>query len=1127
MSTKRLLASLLALLMLFSLLPAAALAEEPESPAETGEPEAAPPADETQDDGLTGFFLVGSMNGWTPAEEYRFTWESYDANTGVQWVFLCTLSVGDEFKAVQVENGSIVQWFPDNMGNYVVDAAHAGYKAVYFRPVAQSDSAFYGGHLLVDDPPAPKLYHVNTYINSPVHGSLSVSPEDAYEGDPVTITATPDEGYVLSYLEGGSITKVNDTTYTTVMPGYDLTIHATFKLAPGFYFDNTGRVVPDYYVPEEKFSPSTSLFGEWEREAILTEDEFIDVMGVYTPELATERIGYYWCFQTTKLTYSSSSDRPKVTPEQAGHAMVFLTETEREGYTKAIHCTRTYMDPSFVWDAWWIIKSFHTITVAPADNGSAAADLTEAYEGQTVTLTATPASGYRLGAYTVLDAEGNEIPVEGNSFAMPDSPVTVTASFIPEGAVTYTVAVDANIANGSVTPDKTSAAEGEAVNLTVTPDEGYQLETLTVTDASGDPVELNGTSFLMPASNVTVTASFVLIPPPTYTVTVDANIANGSVTADKATALEGETVNLTVTPAPGYELGTLTVTAADGSPVELNGTSFLMPAANVTVTASFVPVYYTVTVLGSAEGCTVVADKATAQVGETVTITVTNDNDHRLVSLTAEDENGNVVELSKVQYSNTKYTFTMPAANVTVTAVSRAIYQLWVGGIQVGSDNYLDILGDGSASYDPATRTLSFSSAEPAITGEYGGNLITYMGEDSLTIEASNGLHLDASQLPSATQSIYSYYASFVINGDLTLDVPNGIQTYNGTVTVNGNVTGSGQSTLIQGNAGVTVNGTVTTTNPASARAIYSDGPVRISGDLVSAGFGNTCVYAGGDIAIDGDVTIAFSTTQGLCALQSTGGSVSVGGSFTSRAKASQYVVNAAQGFTCAGDVTVFNNFGKGIYSANGAITVVSGTWNVTASSEPLKAAGGIVIPATHAITTPEGGVLAETGGFTVVTEADGTTPAVQVIIEPAQTPAAITVTFNAGEGTVDPATVEVNAGGSLETLPEPVLEGWKFLGWFTEPMEKYLLAGQGTQVTTETTFSENTTVYAHWRLPGDINGDGTVSNKDVTRLTRWLKFHDVEVVSFNLDVNGDGSVNNKDLTRLVRYQKSHDVVLN
>ncbi len=1128
MSTKRFLASLLALLMLFSLLPAAALAEEPEEiAAETGEPEAAPPRDETQDDGLTGFFLVGSMNGWTPAEEYRFTWESYDANTGVQWVFLCTLNVGDEFKAVQVENSSIVQWFPDNMGNYVVDAAHAGYKAVYLRPVYQSDSAFYGGHLLVDDPPAPKQYQVKTSVNSPVHGSLSVSPEYAYEGDTVTVTVTPDEGYVLSYLEGGSITKVNDTTYTTVMPGYDLTVYATFKLAPGFYFDNTGRLVPDNYVPEEKFSPSTSSFGEWEREAVLTEGEYIDVMGVYTPELATQRIGYYWCFQTTKLTYSSSSDRPKVTAEQAGHAMVFLTETEREGYTKAIHLSRTYMDPRFVWDAWWIIKSFHAITVETAENGAVSADLTEAYEGQTVTLTATPAAGYRLGAFTVLDAGGSEIPVDGNSFAMPDSPVTVTASFIPDGAATYTVIVDANIQNGSVTPDKTSAAEGEAVNLTVTPDEGYQLETLTVTDANGEPVELNGTSFLMPAANVTVTATFVLIPPPTYTVAVDVNIANGSVTADKATALEGETVSLTVTPDPGYELDALTVTAADGSPVALNGTSFVMPAANVTVTATFVPVLYTVTVVGSAEGCTVVADKATAQVGETVTITVTNDNDHSLVSLDAVDANGDPVTLIKIQYSNTKYTFTMPAANVTVTAVSRAIYQLWVGGIQVGSDNYLDILGDGSASYDPAARVLSFSSAEPAITGEYGGNLITYMGEDSLTIEAPNGLHLDASQLPSATQSIYSYYASFVINGDLTLDSPNGIQTYGGTVTVNGNVTGSGTSILIQGNAGVTVNGDVTTTAPNNARAIFSqNGAVSISGDFNSAGNGNTCIYAAGDITIGGDAAIAFSTTTGQYALQSANGSVSVGGAFTSRAKASQYVVSAAQGFTCAGDVTVFNNYGKGVYSANGAITVVSGIWNVTASSEPLKAAGGIIIPATHFITTPEGGVVSQINDFAVVTEADGTTLAIQVVIEPSAAPATVTVTFDAGAGTVEPATIAVDVGESIETLPVPTRAGgWVFMGWYLEPAATQFDICQGTQVTAETTFDEDTTVYAHWRLPGDVNGDGKVNMTDVTLLSTYVKARGsgVTIVPFSGNIDGDENdkVNMTDVTLLSTFVKA------
>lgn len=62
--------------------------------------------------------------------------------------------------------------------------------------------------------------------------------------------------------------------------------------------------------------------------------------------------------------------------------------------------------------------------------------------------------------------------------------------------------------------------------------------------------------------------------------------------------------------------------------------------------------------------------------------------------------------------------------------------------------------------------------------------------------------------------------------------------------------------------------------------------------------------------------------------------------------------------------------------------------------------------------------------------------------------------------------------------------------------------------------------------IPGDINGDGEVDNKDVTRLFRYLSQYDVEVVEAALDVNGDGEVNNKDLTRLFRYLSNWDVTI-
>ena len=106
-----------------------------------------------------------------------------------------------------------------------------------------------------------------------------------------------------------------------------------------------------------------------------------------------------------------------------------------------------------------------------------------------------------------------------------------------------------------------------------------------------------------------------------------------------------------------------------------------------------------------------------------------------------------------------------------------------------------------------------------------------------------------------------------------------------------------------------------------------------------------------------------------------------------------------------------------------------------------------------------------------------------------------VTVSFDAQGGTVEPESVQLVPGEAIGELPVPVREdGWVFLGWFEAPAETLLAAGQGTAVTAENVFSEDSIVYAHWRLPGDINGDGTVSNKDLTRLQRFIKHHDVEI---------------------------------
>ena len=88
------------------------------------------------------------------------------------------------------------------------------------------------------------------------------------------------------------------------------------------------------------------------------------------------------------------------------------------------------------------------------------------------------------------------------------------------------------------------------------------------------------------------------------------------------------------------------------------------------------------------------------------------------------------------------------------------------------------------------------------------------------------------------------------------------------------------------------------------------------------------------------------------------------------------------------------------------------------------------------------------------------------------------TVTFEANGGDVAPGKLCTGADGRLAALPTPVREGYAFNGWFTA-------ADGGKQITTDTLFTQDTTVYAHWTKEGKIvitydanggTGNGTTS---------------------------------------------------
>ena len=194
---------------------------------------------------------------------------------------------------------------------------------------------------------------------------------------------------------------------------------------------------------------------------------------------------------------------------------------------------------------------------------------------QLVNLTESELNQIQIPGYQLVWSE--ELP-----YNVKISDVTITADY----KQLYTITIP-TMTGGSVTANMDKAPAGEEITLTIFPAEGYEYVegTLTVTNATPTEVTDNQYTFKMPAEDVTVTATFKQIE---YVITIP-TMPGGSVTANMDKAPAGEEITLTIFPAEGYEYveGTLTVTNATPTEVVNNGCTFVMPASDVTVTATF------------------------------------------------------------------------------------------------------------------------------------------------------------------------------------------------------------------------------------------------------------------------------------------------------------------------------------------------------------------------------------------------------------------------------------------------------------------------------------------------------------------------------------------------------------
>ncbi len=380
------------------------------------------------------------------------------------------------------------------------------------------------------------------------NGDATFRPTEAKKGETVNIELAPVLGYQVSNVTASymamstqtqvDVTKVNDLLYTFVMPAANVNVLPTFELKQ-FEIKISDNIENGTVTANR---PTAGM----DEEVILT---------------VTPAEGY----QVKEVIYTwypggESDATGTITPDENGVYKFNMPFTYDRVLVKAT-----------------FEKIPYNIIVAETQNGSiqVAEDKTTAGIGEEVY----PDAGYQVSnvsvSYMAMSTQ-TEVPVTDNNgtytFTMPAKDVTIAATFELKQ---FEVLIADGIENGTVASNRPTAGMGEEVILTVTPAEGYQVQEVQEVHYTWYPGgDSDATSTITPDENgvykfnmpftydrVIVSATFEELPVKKYNITV-LETENGTAETDKAQAAIGETVTITVTPAQGYELDQLTVSAS-------------------------------------------------------------------------------------------------------------------------------------------------------------------------------------------------------------------------------------------------------------------------------------------------------------------------------------------------------------------------------------------------------------------------------------------------------------------------------------------------------------------------------------------------------------------------------------
>ena len=336
------------------------------------------------------------------------------------------------------------------------------------------------------------------------------------------------------------------------------------------------------------------------------------------------------------------------------------------------------------------------ITVADSINGTVTVDKETAKSGDSITITATPEKGYEVDTVAV---NGNII--SGTTFVMPDENVTVNVTF--KKAV-YTVATSSNN-GGTVKPDKNSACLGDLISLSVSPDIGFEIDSILINGEKQSDL-----SFIMPAENVTVSVTFRKS---IYSISVKIS-DYGNVEVDKSSANYSDIVTIITTPAEGFTVDSIKINGK-----EIKDNTFMMPAENVVIVVEFKPLVGYKETNGNLDYQ--VTNNSTNGTG-TVTLTGVKDASEKTIVVPSTVEiNGSIYKVNRISglaFKNNKIVNTIViGANVTV--IDPYAFQGCTNLIKVSGLSNVRTIGAKAFANCPKLKTLVITSPYLSKIGAY------------------------------------------------------------------------------------------------------------------------------------------------------------------------------------------------------------------------------------------------------------------------------------------------------------------------------------------------------------------------------------------------------------------------